>query len=186
MATQADGKIVAAGSSDNGSNEDFAWWATSGSLRAKGGGENYSITAFTASAARRGDVRIHFLPPWVRGAPLIQLLRPDHGSDFYILKPQHSGFFRTGLEVLLERLGVSTLILTGIAGDICVLFTANDAYMRGFNVIVPSDCIVSEGAEDNEHALRQMERLLKAVVKPSEALELSEFSVPPRSAKQHA
>jgi nicotinamidase-related amidase len=108
----------------------------------------------------------------VPGLPIIDLLSPDSESDFYVLKPSHSGFFRTGLEVLLERLDARTLILTGFAGDICVLFTANDAYMRRFRVVVPGDCVASEQAHDNDHALGQMARLLKADVVDSRELDL--------------
>lgn len=108
----------------------------------------------------------------VPGAPIIELLAPDPKRDYYVLKPSHSGFFRTGLEVLLERLESRTLILTGFAGDICVLFTANDAYMRGFGVTAPADCVASERDEDNAHALRQMARLLKADIVTSNALNL--------------
>ncbi len=102
-----------------------------------------------------------------------ELLAPEPEDDFYVLKPSHSGFFRTGLEVLLERLEARTLVLTGFAGDICVLFTATDAYMRGFDVVVPADCIASERAEDNDHALHQMARLPKARVARSDALNLN-------------
>jgi nicotinamidase-related amidase len=109
----------------------------------------------------------------VPGGPVIDLLAPDPTADFNVLKPWHSGFFRTSLEVLLVRLGVETVILTGLAGDICVLFTANDAYMRGFRVVVPSDCVASERASDNEHALRQIARLLKADVSSSDQLDLA-------------
>ena len=108
----------------------------------------------------------------VPGQPLIDLLAPQTARNVYVLKPNHSGFFRTGLEVLLQRLDARTLILTGFAGDICVLFTANDAYMRGFEIIVPSDCIASERAADNAHALAQMRRLLKAEVVASTELDL--------------
>lgn len=110
------------------------------------------------------------------GAPLLELLAPDPSADFYILKPRHSGFFRTALEVLLERLEARKLILTGLAGDICVLYTANDAYMRGFQVVVPRDCIASERDDDNEHALRQIERLLKADVSASTDLDLASLT----------
>jgi nicotinamidase-related amidase len=58
-----------------------------------------------------------------------------------VLKPKHSGFFSTTLEVLLAYLGARTLVLTGVAGNICVLFTANDAYMRDYleGATTPSD-----------------------------------------------
>jgi nicotinamidase-related amidase len=107
----------------------------------------------------------------VPGVPIITLLEPQARSDYYILKPCHSGFFRTGLEVLLERLESRTLVMTGFATDICVLFTANDAYMRGFNVVVPPDCVASEREADNDHALRHMARLLKAEVASSDRLD---------------
>jgi nicotinamidase-related amidase len=107
----------------------------------------------------------------VPGLPIIRLLEPDSQSDFYILKPCHSGFFRTALEVLLERLNTRTTVLTGFATDICVLFTANDAYMRGFEVVVPRDCVASEREADNDHALRHMARLLKADVIGSDMLD---------------
>ena len=64
-------------------------------------------------------------------------------DDYFVLKPKHSAFFETTLDTLLAYLGAKTLILTGIAGNICILFSANDAYMRDYNLIVPSDCVVS-------------------------------------------
>jgi nicotinamidase-related amidase len=109
-----------------------------------------------------------FVSDRVPGVPIIDLLPPKPERDYYVLKPAHSGFFRTGLEVLLRRIGAHTLVLTGFAGDICVLFTANDAYLRGFRVVVPRDCVASEREEDNAHALRQMARVLKADISPSD------------------
>lgn len=89
------------------------------------------------------------------GKPLAQTLKPENG-DYFVLKPKHSGFYSTTLEVLLEELGTKKLIMTGIAGNICVLFTANDAHMRDFEVIVPRDCIASNTTADNNFALRQL------------------------------
>jgi nicotinamidase-related amidase len=100
----------------------------------------------------------------VPGVELFKELEPDFGAEFFILKPRNSGFYRTGLEVLLERLQTKTLVLTGFATDICVLFTAYDAHMRNFDVIVASDCVAAEGDEEHSHALRQMARLLQADV----------------------
>ena len=79
-----------------------------------------------------------------------------------MLKPKHSGFYSTTLDLVLDHLGAQNLILTGIAGNNCVLFTANDAYMRDFKLFVPSDCIVSNTEDENRHALKQMETVLKA------------------------
>jgi len=112
----------------------------------------------------------HCLEDDVRGKPLAQLLPPDE-DDYFVLKPKHSGFFSTTLDILLDYLQVKTLILTGLAGNICVLFTANDAYMRDFYLYVPRDCCVSNSAEENEHALDQMEKVLKADIRPSPELD---------------
>jgi nicotinamidase-related amidase len=71
---------------------------------------------------------------------------------------------------LLETLHVRRVILTGIAGNICVLFTANDAYMREYKIFAPSDCIVSNTAADNDHALRQIASVLKGNVAASARL----------------
>ena len=103
------------------------------------------------------------------GRVVSRRLRPT-ARDYFVLKPKHSGFFDTTLGTLLETLGVRRVILTGIAGNICVLFTANDAYMREYKIFAPSDCIVSNTAADNDHALRQIEIVLKGNVAPSERL----------------
>ena len=84
----------------------------------------------------------------VRGRALVEALVPEP-DDYFVLKPKHSGFFSTTLDILLEYLGVKTVILTGVAGNICVLFTANDAYMRDFSLVVPRDCVASNTEEEN-------------------------------------
>jgi nicotinamidase-related amidase len=100
------------------------------------------------------------------GRLVSQRLRPT-ARDYFVLKPKHSGFYDTTLDTLLESLRIRRVILTGIAGNICVLFTANDAHMRELKVFVPSDCIVSNTSADNEHALRQIASVMKGVVAPS-------------------
>lgn len=122
----------------------------------------------------RSDFRAqvqHCLNDGVRGQPIVERLRPEP-DDYFVLKPKHSGFYSTVLELLLDHLGAQTLILTGIAGNICVLFTANDAYVRDYRVIVPQDAIVSNTPEENEHALRQMRDILKADTRPTTDLPL--------------
>ena len=109
-----------------------------------------------------------------RGRPIAELLLPEE-DDYFVLKPKHSGFYSTTLDTLLDYLGARTLILTGIAGNICVLFTANDAYMRDFQIVVPADCVASPDPADNEHALRQMQTWLKAEITPSTELDLDEL-----------
>lgn len=90
--------------------------------------------------------------------------------DYFVLKPKHSGFFDTTLGTLLETLRIRRVILAGIAGNICVLFTANDAYMRDLKIFAPADCIVSNTAADNHHALRQINTVLKGHIAESTQL----------------
>src|SRR3954470_23018013 len=96
----------------------------------------------------------HCLNDGVIGEPIAKLLKPG-AKDYFVLKPKHSGFFSTQLDILLQYLGVKTVILTGIAANICVLFTANDAYMRDYQLVIPSDCVVSNTKAENDHALQQ-------------------------------
>lgn len=97
------------------------------------------------------------------GHQVVEMLLPDE-SDYFVLKPKHSAFYSTALEVLLGFLGTQTLILTGFAGDICVIYSANDAYMREYGLIIPTDGVASESKERNEQALDHMRKLLKARV----------------------
>jgi nicotinamidase-related amidase len=131
----------------------------------------------------RSDFRrliAHCLEDQTCGEPLVRLLTPNE-DDYFVLKPKHSGFFSTTLDMLLDYLGAKTLILTGLTGDNCVLFTAHDAYLRDFRLIVPSDCVASIDPKENRHALRQMQRLLKADIRPSTKLQLRALSQDPAS-----
>jgi nicotinamidase-related amidase len=119
----------------------------------------------------------HCLNDEVPGRPVVELLRPDK-DDYFVLKPKHSGFFSTTLDILLDYLEVKTVVLTGIAANICVLFTANDAYMRDFYLAVPADCVASNTEAENRNALEQMAKVLKADTRPSEELDFEELGRP--------
>ncbi|MBB6450171.1 nicotinamidase-related amidase [Geomicrobium halophilum] len=107
----------------------------------------------------------------VRGQDIAHVLKPEE-EDYFILKPQFSGFFSTPLDILLRYLNVRTLILTGVAGNMCVHFTANDAYMHGYKVIVPRDCTASINKRDNQEALQVMEKVVHANIAPAADLNL--------------
>jgi nicotinamidase-related amidase len=109
------------------------------------------------------------------GRLVSQRLRPTQ-RDYFVLKPKHSGFFDTTLDTLLGALRVRRLILTGIAGNICVLFTANDAYMRDLDIYAPADCIVSNTAVENDNALQQIGTVLKGELAPSTQLQFRRAS----------
>jgi nicotinamidase-related amidase len=117
----------------------------------------------------------HCLQDHIRGRGVVAKLAPEE-DDYFVLKPKHSAFYQTNLEILLNYLGASTVILTGMAGDICVLFSANDAYMRDLRVIVPRDCTASEDAERNRQVLALMQRVLKADITPSTELDLAKLN----------
>jgi nicotinamidase-related amidase len=88
----------------------------------------------------------HCLRAEAAGRDIVQILRPQK-TDYFVLKPKHSGFFSTTLDTLLEYLGVESVILAGLAANICVLFTANDAYMRDLKLFIPADCVASNTDE---------------------------------------
>ncbi len=120
------------------------------------------------------EVLDHCLNDGVRGQPIAERLRPDH-DDYSVLKPKNSAFFATTLETLLLYLKAKTLILTGISADACVLFTANDAYVRDYKLYVPEDCVVAASPTFTADALAYMQRVLKAETMPSAAIDLEEL-----------
>ncbi len=108
---------------------------------------------------------------------MVETILPDD-DDYFVLKPKHSGFFSTSLSILLEYLKVKTLILTGLQTNICVLFTANEAYMRDFFIVAPSDYSAAEQKVNHEYALEQMKKILKADTRPWRELDLNAISEP--------
>lgn len=108
----------------------------------------------------------------VRGAPIVEQLAPQR-DDYFVLKPRHSGFFQTPLDLLLRDLGARKLILCGLTTDSCVLFTANDAYLRGFEIIVPADCSAAITMSRHATALGQMRRTLKATTIDSARIDIN-------------
>lgn len=104
------------------------------------------------------------------GAEIIEELRPEPG-DYQIKKRRYSAFFATGLDILLRELGVDTLILTGLVTNICIQHTAADAFFHGYKVIIPRDCVEAPSQEEQEAALRYMEKIYKAKITSSDELE---------------
>jgi nicotinamidase-related amidase len=123
----------------------------------------------------RSDFRaqvMHCLETRSRGREIAELLRPGD-DDYFVLKPKHSGFFSTTLDILLRYLQARTVIQTGLAGNNCVLFTAHDAYLRDLGLVVPEDCVASNTAQDNRAALQQIRTVLKGDTRPSTELDLA-------------
>ncbi len=118
------------------------------------------------------DVVEHCLRDGVRGEPIVKLLRPA-ADDYFVLKPKHSAFFATTLEVLLRYLEADTLILCGYSGDVCVLLTAADAYMRDYHLVVPGDCVASINPRENARVLAYMARNLDADTRAAAEVDLA-------------
>jgi nicotinamidase-related amidase len=117
----------------------------------------------------------HCLNDGVRGRPIADLLRPD-GEDYFVLKPKHSGFHSTTLDLLLAHLGSETLLLAGYATSFCVMFTAHDAYMRDFGLFVPRDCVASQTDAEDCHALEHMANICKANTDVSASIDLAKLN----------
>jgi nicotinamidase-related amidase len=93
------------------------------------------------------------------GSAITQQIEPGE-DDYFVLKPKHSAFFATPLEILLDHLKARRLIMTGVASDQCVMNSVVDARMRDFEVVVPSDCIATLTPARNRLAISHFERVL--------------------------
>jgi len=92
------------------------------------------------------------LRPEALGREFVKMLLPDD-RDYFVLKPMHSAFYFTPLDILLREFGSSLLILAGLATHSCIICTAHDAEMRHFQVVVPSDCSAARSPGEHRQAL---------------------------------
>ena len=114
----------------------------------------------------------HCLEDGVRGRELAAALKPAP-DDYFVLKPKHSAFYQTCLEVLLEHLGVKTLVIGGVTTDSCVTFTASDAYLRGYSLRIVEDGCAAMSASLHRDALAHLSRALHAKVASAARVSLS-------------
>lgn len=96
-----------------------------------------------------------------QGKEIAHLLEPQ-ARHYFILKPKHSAFFGTPLDVMLDHIGVRTLVLTGISSHQCILFTATDAHVRDYRLVIPRDCIAAPSPAQTRFALRYFDDVLSA------------------------
>jgi nicotinamidase-related amidase len=116
----------------------------------------------------------HVLEDGVRGEPIAKLLRPDE-EDYFVLKAKHSGFYHTQLDLLVNYLEVRTIVIAGFTTDICVLFTASDAYLRDLEIVIPPDCSAADSVEHHEGALEHMKRVLHVKAIPSTGINFTKL-----------
>ncbi|AKT39333.1 cysteine hydrolase family protein [Chondromyces crocatus] len=127
-----------------------------------------------------GDIYRHCSRQGARGRPVVRKLKPRK-DDYFIVKPKHSGFFSTALQPLLHHLGARRLILTGMATNLCVFFTAHDAHMHEYTISVLSDCCAAESDLDHDTALDQLVRFCRVQVCRSDEIALKKLT--PAAAK---
>ena len=125
----------------------------------------------------RSDMRRlleYCIKPNAPGRQFVEMLRPDE-EDYFVLKPMHSAFYQSPLEALLREFNASSLILSGLATDSCIVCTAHDADMREFRLIVPSDCCAARTSHDHRRAIEHIRKMTHASVASSHALRLSKY-----------
>lgn len=108
------------------------------------------------------------------GSTLSERLAPED-SDYFIIKPQFSGFYATNLAVLLPKLGIRRLVLAGVATDVCVLFTAGDAHMRDYALWVPSNLVASADEDRGRAALAILRETMGTETAPTTELALRDW-----------
>lgn len=105
------------------------------------------------------------------GAAIARRLEPQ-ATDYIVLKPKHSAFRATPLDLLLRHLHAHRLIVTGVTSDQCVLYTAADARMRDFDVCVPVDAVATQTDERNAVAMQHFAQVMKLPTPAAAALPL--------------
>ena len=92
---------------------------------------------------------------------LIEPIRPRDGTQF-IQKVRHSAFYESPLNHLLHVSEVERLVLAGQVTEQCILYTALDAYIRDFEIVIPRDAVVPLIPELGDAALKMMKRNMSA------------------------
>jgi nicotinamidase-related amidase len=112
-----------------------------------------------------------------RGGKFLEPLAPRE-DELMIHKARHSIFYQTPMEYLLFQEGFSRLVLAGQVTEQCILYSALDAYLRHFEIAVPSDCVAGIHENLAEAALEMMRTNMDVDTTPSDDVVLS----PPRAA----
>lgn len=90
------------------------------------------------------------------GGDIVALL-DSRPTDYHVLKPHRSGFYATPLELLLQELGTTAVVLAGVTTDMCVLSTAHDATLRKLDVTVVADGCAAMTEERHRMALELLQ-----------------------------
>ena len=94
---------------------------------------------------------------------LVKPIAPS--QEFRVMtKVRHSAFYATALAYLLNRLDTKRLIITGQVTEQCILYTALDAYVRHFPVVIPVDAVAGIDPDLGAAAIKMMERNMSAEI----------------------
>ncbi len=109
-----------------------------------------------------------------RGSQVIPEL--SRYGELDITKRFYDAFFKSSLDKVLQERSIDTVILTGVATDICVQHTAAGAFFRGYDVTVVGDCTASLDADKHEAALEYMKKIYGAEIVGSKELQKRRIS----------
>jgi nicotinamidase-related amidase len=127
---------------------------------------NDNYEDFTATSKDLGEAAMNGERP-----DLVEPVLPPKGSLF-VQKVRHSAFYSTSLDHLLRSRDIEKTILAGQVTEQCILYSALDAYVRGFEVAIPRDAVAPIDPELGDAAIKMMESNMSAqVVAAAEALE---------------
>ena len=96
---------------------------------------------------------------------------PPEGSDIVLRKHKYSAFIGTALDGILRSHGIKTIIVTGIATNVCVESTVRDGFMMDYHVVVPSDLVGGVNEEYREWSLKNIGRYFGHVLESADILE---------------
>ncbi|MDU6652125.1 MAG: isochorismatase family cysteine hydrolase [Streptococcus vestibularis] len=91
----------------------------------------------------------------------------EHEADsrvFWMDKRHYSAFSGTDLDIRLRERRVTTVVLTGVLTDICVLHTAIDAYNLGYDIEVVESATASLTPEAHDFAIGHLKNVLGATI----------------------
>ena len=102
-----------------------------------------------------------------KGAEVIPELRPTK-KDYVVEKRTYSGFYETGLDMLLRSLyrseGARTIVVAGLHTNICVRHTAADAFFRGYKIVIAEDGVEAFTQEDHDQGLKYLRHVYNAKI----------------------
>ncbi len=92
---------------------------------------------------------------------LVEPFAPPDDAPF-VIKARHSIFYGTQMEYLLRQEGIGRIVLLGQVTEQCILYSALDAYVRHFEVVVAPDAVAHIHEDLARAALRMMEINMRA------------------------